>query len=229
MEQIERFNLAVATITVAVMFLVLEYVAPLLQSPTLTVRLLAWLPFLSVDQIVAALKVILTVLISVGTYKIVSRSLIVLLDFVPLLKRYVFGPSYMEGTWIGRFYDSQQRPKFTVEHFVQDLGGIVIRGWAFNEDGSTYADWSSDTVSVDAKIGGIRYTYDCDVMFKNTRQQGIGSFKVASFGLFRNPTSIKGYSADLTDGTRSENTETNISRSFIDPDVALAQARAKYR
>ena len=50
MEQIERFNLAVTTITVAIMFLVLEYVAPMLQSPVM-VKLLIWLPFLSVDQI----------------------------------------------------------------------------------------------------------------------------------------------------------------------------------
>ncbi len=229
MEQIERFNLAVTTITVAIMFLVLEYVAPMLQSPAVMVKFLIWLPFLSVDQIALALKIAITALISVGTYKIISRLLAILFDKIPLLKRYIFGPSYVEGTWIGRFYDSKQAPKITVEHFIQSLGGIVIRGWAFNDDGSTYADWSSDTVSVDARTGNIRYTYDCDVMFKNTRQQGIGSFKVTESGLFKNPTAIKGYSADLTDGTRSENTESNISRSLIVPEAALVQAREKFR
>ena len=120
----------------------------------------------------SALKIAITALISVGTYKIISRLLAILFDKIPLLKRYIFGPSYVEGTWIGRlrFETGSKNPG---RAFHSKSWRIVIRGWAFNDDGSTYADWSSDTVTVDARTGNIRYTYDCDVMFKNTRQQGI--------------------------------------------------------
>lgn len=228
MEQIERFNLAVTTLTVAIMFIFLEYVTPLFKSSELIVSLSTWLPWISTDKLLAALKIIATALISIGTYKIISQALVVSLEFVPLLKRWVFGPSYVEGTWIGRFYSHGQQ-KITVEHFVQGLGGIVIRGWAYNDDGTTYADWSSDSVAVDAKTGNIRYSYDCNVMLKNTPQEGIGRFKVTQAGLFKNPKAIKGYSADLTDGSRSENDETNISRSLVDLQRALATARAKFR
>ncbi len=229
MDQIQRFNIIVATVTVVIMYLVIEFILPMLQASAVPARLSAWIPFVSADQIVALSKVVLTALASVGAYKLIANFLVGAIERLPLLKAYIFNASYIEGTWVGRFIDSHSGPKWTVEHFEQSLGGIVLRGWATNNDGSRYADWESDTVSIDAKKGIVRFAYDCDVFHKNTRQQGIGVFKVTKRGLFKTPTAMSGYSADLTDGQRTENNEIKVSSSHLELGQAIRKARETFQ
>lgn len=229
MEQIQRFNIVVATATVIVMFLVIEFILPMLQASSVPAQLIAWMPATNPEHIVAVSKFILTALASVGTYKLIAKALLGALDHIPYLKAYVFSASYVEGTWVGRFFDSQGNPKWTVEHYEQSLGGIVLRGWAVNDDATNYASWVSDTVSIDAKAGILRYAYDCDVIYRGMRQQGIGVFTVTQRGRFKTPVALTGYSADLPDGHRTENNELKVSDSQLELGAAIEKARQKFR
>jgi len=132
-------------------------------------------------------------------------------------------------TWVGPFYDSRKSPKWTVEHFEQTMSGIVAKGWATNDDGTRYANWVSETVSIDPRKGILQYTYDCDVILKNTRQQGIGAFTVTKRGWFNAPKAMSGYSADLTDGERTENNEFKVSNSLLELEDALQRVREKLK
>ena len=201
---IQRFSISVSTMTVVVMFCILEYLLPMLQSSAIPRVLLQYVPFPAL--ILQISKIGLTALSTVGAYTLMSKTLGAFYERVPYLKGFIFGRSYMEGTWIGRFY-AQGKPKFTVEHFEQKLDGIIIRGWASNEDGTRYAEWTSSAVAIDDLRGMLTYTYDCDLLGRNTPQQGIGVFQFERPKHWKAPTGITGYSADLTDGGRTENHE----------------------
>jgi len=205
------------------MFLVLRYVLPMLQSSVVQPGILARKVFLFINAY-DLIELALTAFATVGVYKLLAALLISFSDRVPFLKRFIFGPVYMEGTWIGRF-DTPTGQKFTVEHFEQKLNGIVIRGWASNENGSRYAEWTSIAASVDAERGLLTYTYDCDILCRNTKQQGIGVFQFERSAHWRAPTSMTGYSADLIDGERSENHEFKIEDKLMDLNSAMAKAR----
>src|ERR1700752_4597857 len=130
---IQRFGISVSTATVVVMFGILEYLLPMLQPSAIPKALLDQFPF--PNLILQVSKIVLTALSTVGAYRLVSKGLITFYERIPYLKSFIFGPSYMEGTWVGRFY-AQGKPKHTLEHFEQKLDGIVVRGWASNEDGT---------------------------------------------------------------------------------------------
>ena len=123
MEGIQRFNLYVSTATVAVMFGIIEYVMPMLQASGIPPALLQLIPFAAPVQIVEASKLVIAALATLGTYRLLAKILIPSIDHLPFIKPLIFGPSYVEGTWIGRFGAPTQL-KWTVEHFEQDFAGI---------------------------------------------------------------------------------------------------------
>jgi hypothetical protein len=224
----ERLNLAVSTATVAIMFAILEYLVPMLQASAIPAAFLKLIPFATPAQLVEASKFVLTVLATFGTYKLLASVLIRTIDRISYLKSFIFGPSYVEGTWIGQFGDNNQS-KWSVEHFEQTLNGVIIRGYAHNRDGTAYASWISNAVSIDYVRGILTYTYDCDLIGHNSPQQGIGVFQFERPATGKAPTGIKGYSTDLVDGVRSANHEFKISNDLILIDEAMKQAQARFR
>jgi len=228
MQAIQRFNVAVSTATVAIMFAIIEYLVPMLQASAIPATFLQLIPFATPTQLVEASKFVLTALATLGTYKLLAGLLIQSIDWAPYLKSFIFGPSYVEGTWIGQFHDKNY-PKWTVEHFEQSLNGIVIRGYAHNQDGTPYASWTSTAASVDDARGVLTYTYDCDLIGHNSPQQGIGIFQFERPAAGKAPTGIKGYSTDLVDGVRSANHEFKISNGSILIDEAMKQAHARFK
>jgi hypothetical protein len=71
----------------------------------------------------------------------------------------------------------------------------------------------------------LTYTYNCDVMGRNTPQQGIAVFNFVRAGGSKPPERIHGYSTDLTDAHRSPNDEIKISNEALPLDQALKKAR----
>jgi len=223
MQAIERFNITVSTATVAIMFAIIEYVLPMFQASAVSSGLS--ISFVTSAQLVAASKLGLTALATLGTYKVIASVLIKSIDKIPYVKPFLFGPSYVEGTWVGKFGD---HPKWSVEHFEQTLDSIVIRGYAFDPNGKKYASWKTTAASVNHAAGFLTYTYDCDLMSHNTPQQGIGVFQFERLGAAKAPHRIYGYSTDLVDGIRTENDEVKISDSMIPIAEALTQARRRF-
>jgi hypothetical protein len=228
MQAIQRFNTMVSTATVAVMFIVIEYVLPILQAPAIPDAIVQHISFVTKEQIVDGIKLLVTGLMALGTYKLVAVVLVWLINTIRFLKSFVFGPSYVEGTWIGRFR-AASGPKWTVEHFEQSLDGVVIRGYAENEDKTQYATWNSMAAAVDSVRGVLTYTYTCDVMGRNTPQQGIGVFQFERKSMEKAPYGMNGYSTDLTDGDRSPNDEIKMSDAIVSREEAMRKARENFR
>jgi hypothetical protein len=159
-------------------------------------------------------------------HKLLARLLISVVDHIPYLKSFIYGPVYMEGTWIGYFGGTI--PKWSVEHFEQKLSGIVIRGWTETADGKTYAQWTSKAVSVDGEHGILIYTYEVDVFGVKNTQQGIEIFRFERSKYWKAPMQISEYSADLIDGIRSENREFKISNELMKVNSAMAAAHKQF-
>jgi hypothetical protein len=228
MEGIQRFNLYVSTATVAVMFGIIEYVMPMLQASGIPPALLQLIPFAAPVQIVEASKLVIAALATLGTYRLLAKILIASIDHLPFIKPLIFGPSYVEGTWIGRFGAPTQL-KWTVEHFEQDFAGIVIRGHAQNKNGTPYASWTSSAASVDPLHGTLTYMCNCDIIGHSTPQQGIGAFTFERANARKAPIAIRGYSTDLVDGLRSANHEIKISNKFLAVEEAMKIARGRFK
>lgn len=224
MQAIQRFNVTVSTLTVAVMFAVIAYLLPMLQASAFPAQLAKLLPFVTPSQLVEASKWVLAALATFGTYNLLAGFLAESIDRIAYLKSFIFGAAYVEGTWVGRFMAGPES-NWTVEHFEQNLEGVVIRGHAFDRNGTLYASWTSSAVAIDVSKGVLTYTYNCDVMGRTTPQQGIAVFNFERADGSKPPERILGYSTDLTDGHRSPNNEVRISSYALPLDQALKRAR----
>jgi hypothetical protein len=224
MQVIQRFNITVTTATVIVMFGIIEFLLPTLQASTLPTKLSQYFPSISPATLAETTKLIVTPLATLGTYTLLAKMLGWVIGRVPLLKRLIFGPVYVEGTWVGRFTASNQA-RWTIECFEQNLDGVVIRGQARNSNGTIYATWTTSSVAVDPDKGELTYSYECDLTGTTFRQQGIGFFHFERESSAKPPHRIEGYSVDVTNGERSPNTEMKISDRAMSSDEAFTRAR----
>src|SRR5579871_2122294 len=101
----QRFHSYVTGATVTVMFFVIQHGGPLLAGMNPLVGI-----FLAP---VAAL------LLSVGIYKTLASVLLKITRRWKLVKRWMLGASYINGTWVGKFSAEDGSLVFTVEHFEQ--------------------------------------------------------------------------------------------------------------
>lgn len=140
------------------------------------------------------------------------------------MKRLLLGASYMNGTWIGKFQGANGAI-YTVEHFEQGISSLKIRGQAFHANGSSYAYWNSVSETVDEVSGLLSYTYNCDKNSDKSSFHGLGVFHFERNDERCAPSRIRGYSADLVDGVRTENREQKISEDLVPFETALREAR----
>ncbi|WP_143247541.1 hypothetical protein [Agaribacterium haliotis] len=160
-----------------------------------------------------------------GLYGLFAKTLNSFARKWPWLKRHLLGPSYLAGTWAGKFVNTQGEEKITVEYFEQTISSLTIRGEAFNTDGTTYAQWTSVATSINASDGILTYTYTCDSHIDYSTFQGIGVFSFERKAPNLPPTFIKGYSADITDGVKTENREKRIADELLDSHEAYEIAK----
>lgn len=184
------------------------------------------LPLLQLDPNVDSyLKPAGTLLLSVGVYKFLATSLLGLARKMKFVKRHLLGASYLNGTWIGKFKAADSSVVYTVEHFEQTLSSLKIRGQAFRASGESYAQWNSESETIDETSGLLTYTYNCDKTSDKGSFQGVCVFQFERDDETCGPTRMRGYSADLVDGVRTENSESKISENLVSFAEALREAR----
>lgn len=79
---------------------------------------------------------------------------------------------------------------------------------------------------VDEEVGLLSYTYNCDKTSDKGSFQGVAVFHFERSNEACAPSSLRGYSADLIDGHRTENAERKISEDLLPFADALLQAKA---
>lgn len=195
-----KLHLHVTVVTVVLMFYVVD----------LVVSHLAFSPELN-----QYIKPVMIVFSTVGIYRAFAVLVVGLAKRWNWVKRWLLGPYYLGGTWVGSFKSASGETIRTVEHFEQSLSTLKIRGQAFNELGESYALWNSVSENIDAVSGLLTYTYNCDKDSEKYSFQGIGVFHFQRTDSSCAPTSIRGYSADLIDGKRTDNEERKYSERLV--------------
>jgi hypothetical protein len=205
-----RFHSYVTAATVTVMYFVIQKLLPLLQFNP------------DVDMY---LKPLGTLLLSIGVYKFLATLLLGFARRLKSVKRHLLGASYVNGTWVGKFKASDSSFVYTVEHFEQTLSSLKVRGQAFRESGESYAQWNSESETIDEHSGLLTYTYNCDKTSEKGSFQGVCVFQFERVDETCGPTRMRGYSADLVDGVRTENREVKHSEELVSFEEGLRAAR----
>lgn len=204
-----RFHSYVTAATVTVMYFVIQELLPLLSlAPTAEIYL----------------KPVGALLLSLGIYKLLATFLLRTARKLKFVKRHLLGASYVNGTWVGKFRTGEAEMAYTVEHFEQTLSSLKIRGQAFRESGESYAQWNSQSETIDEVSGLLTYTYNCDKTSEKGSFQGVCVFQFEREDETCGPTGIRGYSADLVDGVRTENRETKVSEDLLPFEIAFVMA-----
>lgn len=204
-----KFHSYITAATVTVMYFVITGVLPRLTlSPPLE----------------ALAKPIGSLFLSVGIYRLFATFMGSASRRLKFLKRHLLGPRYVNGTWIGKFHAADDTMVFSIEHFEQSLTTLKIRGQAFRASGELYAYWNSISESIDDAAGTLTFTYTCDKGSDKASFQGVCFFQFERGDETMAPTAIRGYSADLIDGIRTENRETRLSEDLLPFDEALSKA-----
>jgi hypothetical protein len=212
MSAANRFHLIVSTLTIATMYWLVN------QLPL-------WFP--DVKNVNPVWQAILAVPTTVVFYKAVAFVYRLILNHWELAKKFTFGPEYVQGTWIGRYSNSAKELRLTVEHFEQTIDGLVVRGYAFTDQSATpVVDWTSKAASVNASLGELTFSYNCNNNENNTKFEGLADFKFERKHASSAPEFLNGYSADLI-GThgRFPNRERLMSRKHEPLPKAWAEAK----
>ena len=209
-----KFHMYIAGFTVSIMYIIITKGIPLLNG----------LEFGS-----EYIKPIVTFVSAVAIYDTLYKVLIVLSRNLNWLNKHLLGARYLNGTWIGKFTIENNEPIFSVEIFEQTISSLKIRGYAFHENGKTFAQWVSTSESINEIDGVLTYTYGCNRNQDISSFDGIGVFNFERAGTHVPPTHISGYSADLIDGVRNQNREKKVSDKLLLIDEALKLAKKEYR
>ena len=209
-----RFHSYVTAATVMVMLAVIKFAVPLLQQ---------------LETVMVALSSAAALLLSFGVYNSFAGLLMGRLRRWKWVKRWLLGPSLVNGTWVGKFEAEHGSTVYTVEHFEQGLSTLTIRGEAQYPDGTWYARWRSTAVAVDEAAGRLTYVYRCDRATQKSSFDGVCDFSFQRKDSVSAPTEMIGFSADLTDGLRTQNRERRYSEDLLNFDDVFASLRQMKR
>lgn len=207
MKGLKTFYLIVNTFVITAMFFGITKLLPLLESIPINI----------------GVKYAITTFSTIGIYKLIFTLLEFLFNRLRWLRKIIIGRAYIEGTWIGEFSDENNNKYFTIEKFEQSFDEIKLLGIAYDRNGE-YARWKSIAITVDEKNGTISYHYNCDMTRFSSTHSGIANFNFDTINKHTPPQLITGYSADLTNGIRTTNSEKKISDKLL----PIAEVLSKY-
>ncbi len=205
-----KFHAYITGLTVLLMYLVITEIIPIFEG-------------LHVGSI--SVQPIIAILSTAGIYGSLSSILLQVSRNVNWFKKHLLGARYLNGTWIGKFTIENDEPILVVEIFEQTISSLKIRGIAYHENGRIFAQWESKAESIKEKDGVLTYMYSCTRNRDVYSIEGIGVFIFQRSEIYLPPTHLSGYSADLTDGIRNENSEKKISDKLLPVDEAFKVAK----
>jgi len=204
-----RFHSTIVALVVPIMYFSLRALLPHLPDKGATMT---------------AGQATLALLASLGVYRLLTHLFMALFRHLLLVKRWVLGPAYMEGTWVGYFIGSSGNIGYLVETIEQDLSNLVLKGASYSEGGILHARWETNSATIDAVKGTLTYSHICDVIGVAVPHQGIGVFDLRRTSAKAAAYEMEGYSADLTHGRRAQSFEKKISGKGLAKAEALPEA-----
>lgn len=166
-------------------------------SATTAIVFLGWVCFNRFIVRYPVPSVVISGLISLGSYRFLAILFLSLFRRSKAIKRFILGPRYMQGTWAGFFVGQKQTIRLFVEFFEQELDRTVIRGRSYGEDGSFHGSWIAEDASVDPTRGKLTYHYQTDAIGNSFINPGIAAFDMQRVSANKPPEGLIGFSSDL--------------------------------
>lgn len=213
MKPATKYNALLTGFTVFVMFWLLSHIVPLLKD-------LKW-------QQASALS-LAALLGSAGFFRLLTLALGWLMSKSHRVRKFVLGPYYMHGTWVGWFTGHAGDKRFMVEHFVQDLDGLRITGRSFTDQLAPHGQWRSQAVTVDAEHGQLVFTYFFDVISNSSTLAGVHTSTLDRRSQYDPPTALGGFAHDMNDPTRIAVHSEKISDDLFAFTEAAKTAKQRY-
>ena len=179
-------------------------------SITTLIMFTIWIKVTSFIVAYPLLSVFLAGIFSLGVYRFLTTIFLSLFRNIIFIKKFILGSSYMEGTWVGFFVGHQNKIKYIVETFEQNLTELKIRGNMYNNK-ILHGSYISHDVTIDIKNGTISYLYDADVMTNTHNNPGLAKFNFERPNKESPPNRLTGYSSDLFSPTKLIAFEEKIS------------------
>jgi hypothetical protein len=188
-----------------------------------------WSQSIKLMEISDFYKVILGSLISIGVYRFFVAFTISLSKKIKSLRRFILGPYYLEGTWIGFYIGAEGKVRYIVEKFEQELDSLTIRGEYYNELSKHHSMMTATNVNINAEMGEISYMYKCHPINDQSPHEGLAIFNIHRDDQYSPATKLVGYSAELHIGKRIKTIESKISsKTSIELNDALTMAKNFY-
>ena len=199
--------------TIAVMFSVVGWLAPLLQDRSAEIHVVA---------------VAIGAVTSVGVYKSLAAFLVWAFSKSLLLRKLLLGDSFLEGTWVGHIKRGNV-DYLTLEFFDQSQADRTqIQGRSLFASGDAIAHWRSDAVAINREGKQLTYAYTCAALDKTSTHEGLGVFQLRKDGSSGYVSVLDGYATDVIDGKRDANREFKISDKVMSDDIALDIAKRRF-
>lgn len=215
-----RFHASVATLTIFIMFWLITYAIPALSL------------FVNAAAIDFRVKMLIssfiTLVSSVGVYRLIAWGLTWVMQRSLRVRRWIFGASFLHGTWVGFFIGHAGDKRFVIEKYDQDLDGLVISGHSYSINQNLHGQWTSEATSVDARRGRLIYTYSFEVGSRSITLDGICTLQFDRSASYEAPYSLTGYAHDLNDLKRIEVNEVKVSDALLTWQKALEHAVERF-
>jgi len=81
----------------------------------------SWTFINKIEFIDDTLKLVIGFGTSFGFYRIIINLALLLTKKISFVKKHILGSSYLEGTWVGFYIGFEDKPRFFVERFEQEM------------------------------------------------------------------------------------------------------------
>lgn len=182
-----KFNTLLTGATVFTMYWIVAFVAPFLKD-------IKWAAAVMLSTV--------ALLTSAGFFRLLTLLLRSFMENSVRIRRFVLGPHYMHGTWVGWFKGHSGDKRYMVEYFSQNLDSLVITGRSFTDTFDPHGQWKSESTAIDVKHGQLLFTYIFNVITHPTALAGVHTSVFERRSPNNPPTAISGFAHDMNDSTR---------------------------
>lgn len=197
MKKYDVYRGTIFTVTTATVFFIWGVLQPILVNLT------------GIDQWITLL---LGSVVSLGTYQLSLKIIESLVLKVTVIKRWIFGSSYLDGVWVGAYIGIEDKPRYYIEYFEQDFNSLIIRSKCYSDDFKYKGKWTSTNVSINEDKGELYYTYETTMENNNHKNIGFAIFNIDRMSKGTCPIKLHGFSSDIYINKMIRSVEEKISK-----------------
>ncbi len=201
----------------------------LIISVTTLIVFYTWAKLTAVVGNHPLLSVVTAGFVTLGLYR--SLVLFALSAFrnISIFKKFILGPFYMEGTWVGFFVGHEKKIRYVVESYEQSFSELVIKGRVFKEDNTYHGSYVSEGAFINIRDSQLSYTYNVDGISNTFMNPGLAKFNFDRDAKHLPPNRMTGFSSDLFNPKKLLSFEEKASdKSSMEIKDALSEAKQVY-